>query len=215
MSRKSMQICFSSPLKQRSGLLKALSCWKNNLMDFAYSSLLWVLLGFPWDVDSTAKAALRELRGKARLPKLEFVHKGTNIYSYFCQNPRTNPECICWWGREVSQGSSTWNCINALSPLPTRIKAWGQRSILHLILLSGLDLIVSIHYQLCSFSSSDSRHTHTVTHKSLPLLFQLSPKNWSTSFQGSISGSWAARGQLQWRWTKTFSQLKTCHIRVT
>lgn len=156
MARKSMQIWFSSTVKQRSDPLKAVSRWKNNLMDFAF----WVLLGFPWDVDSTAKAALRGLRCKARLPKLEFIHKGTNIYSYFCQNLCTNPECICWWGREVSQGSSTWNYINTLS-LPTRIKAWGQRSILHLILLSRLDLIVSICYQLCSFSSSGSRHTHT------------------------------------------------------
>lgn len=154
MARKSMQIWFSSTVKQRSDPLKAVSRCKNNLMDFAF----WVLLGFPWDVDSTAKAALRGLRCKARLPKLEFIHKGTNIYSYFCQNLCTNPECICWWGREVSQGSSTWNYINTLS-LPTRIKAWGQRSILHLILLSRLDLIVSICYQLCSFSSSGSRHT--------------------------------------------------------
>lgn len=178
--------------------------------DFAYSSLLWVLLGFSWDVDSTAKATLRELRCEARLPSLEFIHRGTSIYGCLCQNLCTNPECICCWGREVNQGSSTWNCINTLPSLPTRIKAWGQRSILHLILLSGLDFIVSICYQLCSFSSSGSRHTH-----SHPLQFQLSPKHQCSSFQGSISESWDARGKLKWRWPKTSSQLKTCHIRVT
>lgn len=189
-------------MNQRSDPLQFLSRWKNNLMGFCYSSLLWVLLGFPWGVDSTAKATLGELRCKAWLPKSEFIHRRTSIYSCFCQNLCTNPECICWWAREVNQGSSTWNCINALSSLPTKIKAWGQRSILHLILLSGLDLIVSICYQLCSFSSSGSRHTHRVTHRSLPLLFQLSPNLQSSSSQGSISGSWDARGQLKWRWTK-------------
>lgn len=53
------------------------------------------------------------------------------------------------------------------------------------------------------------------THISLPRLFQLSLKYRSTSFQGSMSDSRDARGQLKWSWTKTSGQLKNCHVIAT